>query len=255
MTNTIGIVHSGTKGRHDKNINHLKSKLDGQVNLDEKNIYWAEDDLQKLGTYAAKLVTDSMDLIVAAGGSASANAVKGATEKRPDIKVVCTSVSSSVILAPNMAGICVLSSDLDAVRLELLHEYMEGTMPGETKFGALFNSSRPKSSIQLAALNAAAHAIGINLDPQDVYTPKPNPEPKIKSAFQGWQQQKIKAAIVTADPIFNNHLDKVTAAANDKGKGAPIAAIYQWREFAETNGLMSYGPSLQGAYGDCPGRC
>ena len=243
-------MHSGNEGHHDKNIKYLTSRLDSRVNLDKNNIYWADDDLKKLDTFAAKLVTDNMNLIVAAGGSASADAAEAATEKRPDIKVVCTSVSSSVNLAPNMAGMCVLSSDLDAVRLKLLHEYMEAIMPGEQTFGLLFNSSRPKSTIQLAALNAAAHAIGINLDPQDVYTPigKPKPEPKTKNAFQAWQQKKIKAAVVAADPVFNNHYDKVIAAANDKTKGPAIAAIYQWREFAEASGLMSYGPSLRDAY-------
>ena len=51
--------------------------------------------------------------------------------------------------------------------------------------------------------------------------------------------------VVTADSFFNNNRDKVIAeAAKDGG----IPAIYQWREFAEEGGLISFGPSIRQAY-------
>jgi putative tryptophan/tyrosine transport system substrate-binding protein len=65
----------------------------------------------------------------------------------------------------------------------------------------------------------------------------------IEQAFKDWNG-KVRGAVVTADPLFNNHRDKVIAAARQY----KIAAIYQWSEFARAGGLMSYGTDLAEAY-------
>jgi putative tryptophan/tyrosine transport system substrate-binding protein len=46
--------------------------------------------------------------------------------------------------------------------------------------------------------------------------------------------------------MFNNHMDRIVKTSG--GALRTIPAIYQWREFAEAGGLMSYGPSLTLAY-------
>ena len=47
-----------------------------------------------------------------------------------------------------------------------------------------------------------------------------------------------------ADPLFNDHRKAVVAAAN----ATPIPAVYQWREFADDGGLMSFGTKLTQSY-------
>jgi putative ABC transport system substrate-binding protein len=54
----------------------------------------------------------------------------------------------------------------------------------------------------------------------------------------------VDGILVTADPFFNNRRDQVVALAT----AAKIPAIYQWREFVDAGGLMSYGPSITEAY-------
>ena len=50
--------------------------------------------------------------------------------------------------------------------------------------------------------------------------------------------------LVTADPLFNNHRAKVLSLVARHS----LPAIYQWREFVTSGGLMSYGPSITEAY-------
>ena len=52
------------------------------------------------------------------------------------------------------------------------------------------------------------------------------------------------AILVTADSFFNNRRKKMV----DKANNSNCPAIYQWREFVEVGGLMSYGPSINEAY-------
>jgi putative ABC transport system substrate-binding protein len=52
------------------------------------------------------------------------------------------------------------------------------------------------------------------------------------------------ALLVTSDPFFNSQRAQiVTLAARHS-----VPAIYEWREFVEAGGLMSYGTSLTDVY-------
>jgi putative tryptophan/tyrosine transport system substrate-binding protein len=59
--------------------------------------------------------------------------------------------------------------------------------------------------------------------------------------------------LVGADPFFNSRRGLIVALASRHA----IPAIYEWREFAEAGGLISYGTSLvegyrqQGIYAGC----
>jgi putative ABC transport system substrate-binding protein len=53
-----------------------------------------------------------------------------------------------------------------------------------------------------------------------------------------------KSTSSTADPLFNNRRAQILTLAAKYS----LPAIYQWREFATEGGLMSYGPSITGAY-------
>ena len=66
----------------------------------------------------------------------------------------------------------------------------------------------------------------------------------IAKAFQEFTQRKVGALLVGADPYFNSQRSLVIAPAAE----LRVPAIYEWREFAEAGGLMSYGTSLTEAY-------
>jgi putative ABC transport system substrate-binding protein len=184
------------------------------------------------------LVRQDVRVLVAAGGSISSRVAQEATTVG-GTPVVFTSVADPVSPAANMTGICALTIALDPTRLILLHELM----PAPKKLGALVNSSRPEYAAQKADLDRAASMLGLLLDYKDVTDATRsggNPD-RIKQAFDDWVKAGIEAALVTAGPFFNNHRPAVVGAAT-------IPTIYQWREFVDAGGLMSYGPRLKDAY-------
>ena len=66
----------------------------------------------------------------------------------------------------------------------------------------------------------------------------------ITPAFTNLKNAGIQAAVVAADPFFNNHRKPAVDGANNNG----VATIYQWREFVDMGGLMSLGPNLSEGY-------
>jgi putative ABC transport system substrate-binding protein len=245
---TIGIMHSGSANKNAKQIDAFLKSLELSGYTDGLNVtipphLFADDDRAMLPTHASTWVTRHVDVLVAAGGSASSEAAQAATAAS-GTSVVFTSVADPVRPAANMTGICARTSELDATRLNLLHELM----PASTTIGALTNPSRSKFSTQWPALLAAAGTFGVNLPRQDV-NPPPHPTPAqidamIVQAFEAFRTAGTRPVLVTADPLFNNHRQTVVDAARTK----QIPAIYQWREFADAGGLMSYGPKLTDAY-------
>ena len=238
----IGIIHSGTAtgGKHDKHLKDLKSGIKLISNTNPRNVKYAKDKPGQLDTDAQILADDGVTLLVAAGGTRSALAAVNFGRGKP---VVVTSISSPTVILPptKVAGVCVRTTALDPDRLELLHQLM----PAEVKIGALCSEDRPDLSGQKGGLDNAAITLGLNpLAYRTIDADDNDPDAKIEQAFDAWKSAGIKAAIITADPLFNNHRDTIIKAAALK----KIAAVYQWREFADEGGLMSYGPNLSLAY-------
>lgn len=243
---TVGFLHSGSSASHGGQYAAFLRGLAEAGYVDGDNVtvtpVWADDDRQKLQTNANAFVTAAVDVIAAAGGSASAVAAKTATAANP-IPVVFTAVADPIASGlvtsldkpgGNLTGTAGLTSELDAKRLELLHELC----PAQATISVLTNSTRPKFVDQMADLQAAAARIGVALASQDATKPA-----DIDNAFNAFAGNG-QPVLVTADPLFNNQRKKVIKAAKTK----KLPAIYQWREFAAAGGLMSYGPSIDGTY-------
>lgn len=202
---------------------------------------WANDDYSQLPALAAELVRLRVTVIVAAGGHVSALEAHNATK---DIPIVFTTVTDPVkdgLVASlnrpggNATGTAGLTSELDAKRLELLHE----VKPTASVIGVLVNPNRPGLDAQTRELQAAADKLNLKLEFVKAAT-----EREIDAAFETLKSQRVEALIVTADPFFNNRRKQVISLADS----TKIPAIYQWREFVSDGGLMSYGPSITEAY-------
>jgi hypothetical protein len=57
-------------------------------------------------------------------------------------------------------------------------------------------------------------------------------------------QLDAAALLVGADPFFNSQRQRIVDLVASLG----VPAIYEWREFVDAGGLMSYGPSLADGY-------
>jgi putative ABC transport system substrate-binding protein len=246
MARKVGFFHNGTKGSFQKHFAAFVGRMYDFVEDEDVKIVerWAGDDTSKsVDQHLNDLVGENVAVLVAAGGPPSALAAKKATDGK-STPVVFTSVADPVRLGlvtslespgGNMTGIAGLTSELDVARLQLLRELLGS---GPAKIGVLNNSKRPQLKDQYAVLEAAASGMNVTLVRKDV-----GDLGQIEAAFTNFKSaERIDALLVTADSLFNDLRQKVVKLAG----GMP--AIYQWREFAEAGGYMSFGPNILDAY-------
>jgi putative ABC transport system substrate-binding protein len=242
----VGFLTSGSKGALNKEWVAAFHRGLGEVGyVDGQNVKIdyraAEDHYDRLPSLAAELVRNQVAVIVAAGGPVSALAAKGATKTVPIVFTTIADPVKSGLVASlnrpggNVTGTAGLTSELDAKRLELLHQIK----PSARVIGVLVNPNRPGVDANSMDLQAAARAIGSQLIFQGAST-----EQALDAAFEKLAEQRVDALVVTADPFFNFRRPQVVALAARHA----IPAIYQWREFVADGGLMSYGPSIADAY-------
>ena len=75
----------------------------------------------------------------------------------------------------------------------------------------------------------------------------------IDGAFEIIAQHRIGALVLSNDPFFNSRREQLVALATRHA----LPAIFEWREFTASGGLMSYGADRSGALreqGTCVAR-
>jgi putative ABC transport system substrate-binding protein len=201
----------------------------------------AEGRYDRLPALAADLVGRNVDLIVASGGTPSALAAKSATSTIP---IVFTAVSDPVgaglvasLARPggNLTGFSVLASELTPKRLELLSELV----PQARVIALLVNPTNPLTEPMIPDVQEAARAKGVQLA-----ILKASTESEIDTAFASLVQLQAGAVVVGADGFFDSRREQLVALASRHA----IPASYEWREFVEAGGLISYGPSLAAVF-------
>jgi putative ABC transport system substrate-binding protein len=117
----------------------------------------------------------------------------------------------------------------------LLHEMV----PKASTLGVLVHPNFAPSESQLRDAQEAAARLNVKL-----IIVRANAESEFDAAFSIVVQQKAGAILVGASPYFNSRRQQLVVLAARHG----LPAIYEWREFAEAGGLMSYGTRLADAY-------
>jgi len=67
---------------------------------------------------------------------------------------------------------------------------------------------------------------------------------ELEEAFATFARGRVAALLVVADPLLTIRRDRIMALAAQ----LKLPAIYPYREYTETGGLMSYGISLKEGY-------
>jgi putative ABC transport system substrate-binding protein len=201
---------------------------------------WARGQYSRLPALAAELVSRPVSVLVAAGGPSAAYAAKAATSTIPILFVSTDPVKSGLVASlnrpgGNATGVHLLTTDLEAKRLGLLHELL----PGSALVGALLNPKYPAIAQQEQELAEAARTVGRTIAFLNAST-----DAEIDAAFAALARQRVAGVVVTGDPFFDTRRDQIIAlAAHHK-----LPAIYHFREYAVAGGLTSYGVSLGEAY-------
>jgi putative ABC transport system substrate-binding protein len=241
----IGFFHNGMEESFKPHFAAFEARLLKAAPGVEISRRWgAGQDPKALDDHIRELLAEDVKVLVAGGGPPSALAAKRATESNGK-PVVFASVADPVSLGlvkslaspgTNMTGVAGLTSELDVARLRLLNEVVGG---GEgTRIGVLNNKARPQLKEQYKKIEVAASRMNLTLVRKDVASLG-----EIEAAFNDFKGgQQVAGLLVTADSLFNNFRKEVVELA------AGMPAIYQWREFAEVGGFMSFGPNIIEAY-------
>ena len=175
--------------------------------------------------------------VIYAGNVVSALAAKTATAAIPTVFVSGIDPVELGLVASlnrpggNLTGISMFAGGLAAKRLGLLHELV----PKAALTAVLVNPKNANSAVQVRDLEAAARAIG-----RQIHLLEAEAEGDFEAAYGKLSSARAEALAVGADPMFNNHRDRLVALAALHS----MPAIYEWREFTAAGGLMSYGTSL-----------
>ena len=201
---------------------------------------WAEDDYDRLPSLATELVGRKVDLIVASSPP-SARAAKSATSTIPIVfrggadPVADGLVASLAHPGGNLTGVSFAPNELTTKRLELLSELV----PQAGLIALLVNPNSANAERVIRDVQEAARTKGLQL-----HVLKASNESEVDTAFASLVQLHADALVVGADPFLSTRRERLVALASRHA----VPAIYAWREFAASGGLISYGSSLTAAF-------
>ena len=102
----------------------------------------------------------------------------------------------------------------------------------------LVNPNTPNAEPMIREVQEAARAKGVRLN-----ILKAGASEELETAFVTLVQLQAGGLVVGADPFFSSRRAQLVALAASHA----VPAIYEYREFVDTGGLISYGPSIKGA--------
>jgi len=189
---------------------------------------------------AAELVALNVDLILAGGGALGAMAAKQATSTIPVVFLAVGDpvseglVSSFARPGGNVTGLAVKSPELASKSLELLKQ----AIPGLTRVALL---NKPDATLpavmeeRVKSWDAAARALGMRLQVVEARGPE-----DFNRAFSAMVRERAGALTVVSTPVFDAARRRlVELAARNR-----LPAVYTFRPYVDTGGLMSYGPDI-----------
>jgi len=202
---------------------------------------WAEGHYDRLPVLAADLVRSRVAVIAAVGGVNSALAAKTATSEIPIVfltgrdPVELEFVKSFNRPGGNLTGINLQNEELESKRLELLRELV----PNAATIAILINPDNRNHQSRVDAMAAAVRAGG-----QQVVVVGAAADRDFEPAFAMLAQRGADALIVSPDPFLDSHRETLVSLTARYA----VPAIFQWREFVQAGGLVSYGTSLADAH-------
>jgi putative tryptophan/tyrosine transport system substrate-binding protein len=199
---------------------------------------WAEGHYDRLPGLTSELVRRQVAAIIA-NTTLGVRAAKAETQTIPILFVTGTDPVETGLVASlarpggNVTGASILTTDVIAKRLQLLHELV----PAATWIAFLVNPTNPiGTSADMRELQIAARALSLHLLILNASSPS-----EIDAAFAVLVEQLAGALFVNSDTFYLTQRDQIVALATQHA----VPAIYVEREFAAAGGLICYGtPAL-----------
>jgi putative tryptophan/tyrosine transport system substrate-binding protein len=197
---------------------------------------WAEGKFERLPELATELVRLNANVIVAYVTAASL-AAKKATATIPIVVVGVSDpvgvglVTSLARPGGNVTGTSSVAADIVGKQFQLLKEIV----PNPTRFAALWNPANFDFQIvQARAAEVAAQTAGVRLQLIEARDPD-----EFDVAFAAIDREGAQALQILSDPLYAIHSQTLVELLTKRR----LAAISGERVFADTGGLMAYGPN------------
>jgi putative ABC transport system substrate-binding protein len=242
---TIGFLSSRSAGDSLGEVAAFRQGLTESGYDEDRNVRiefrWAEGHFEKLSPLAEELVRRPVTVLAAVGGYQTAQAVKVATASIPIVFAIGEDpvkvglVSNINRPGGNLTGATFATALLGAKRLGLLRELV----PDAEVIGLLVNENSTQGQEQMRDVQEAAQKLG-----QRLVVLSGGSDEGIDAAFASLAQQHVKALLIGADPFFDPRRNRLIALVAQQA----IPAIYQFRGYAVSGGLMSYGASITAHY-------
>jgi len=242
----IGYLGGGMQSDADPQRAALRQGLREVGFIDGQNVSieyrFAENQPQRATELAADLIRRQVAVLVATGNQAANNAAKAATATIPIVFLSAPDPVRVGLVASlnrpggNLTGVTLLSSDLTAKRLGLLHDAVPQATAVAMLLGRAPIQVDPEGQFLMA--QTAGHNIGLR-----IFGVEAGAESEFESAFASAAAGGGGAILISTSAFFVNYRERLVALAARHG----LPAIYQTREYAVAGGLMSYGPSIPDA--------
>ena len=237
----VGVLHPGSPEANAKYLVGFRKGLGEAGYVEGRNVAieyrWGHGESGRLPELVADLISRPVTVIVTPGSVAAALAAKAATATIPIVFVIgADPVQTGLVVSlnrpgGNVTGISSMNNGLAAKQLGLLHQLLHR----QARFAVLVNPSNPQNQFVITEVQAAASAMGQQLEMLTATTKR-----DISPALSGAVQKRADALLISTDPLFTNRpVQLATLAARHA-----MPTIYALREFAEVGGLMSYGSNF-----------
>jgi putative ABC transport system substrate-binding protein len=201
---------------------------------------WTAGDPERRRTYAAELVALAPDVILAVGGS-NVGPLLQASRTVPIVflsvvdPVGAGFVASLARPGRNATGFSQFEYGMSVKWVELLKQ----VAPQVTRVAVMRDPSLTSGTAMLAAIQAVAPSLGVELSPVDV-----RDAAEIERAVTAFARGPSDGLIVVANPSAIDHRELIVAVAAKHR----LPAVYPYRSSVTSGGLMSYGPDESDQY-------
>jgi putative ABC transport system substrate-binding protein len=201
---------------------------------------WARGRLELLQPYAAELVKARPDVILV-NGTPALFAMRKEAGSTPIVFVqVADPVAAGIVVSlahpgGNITGFTNYEYQMGGKWLELLRDIA----PRLSRALVLLNPENVSAPAMLRAVETAAQAVGVRIDGAPVHNDR-----EIERSFDGFAPGPDSGLIVLPDFFTSAHRDVIVRLAARHR----MPAIYPFRSFAESGGLMAYGTDTPDMY-------
>jgi ABC-type uncharacterized transport system substrate-binding protein len=201
---------------------------------------WAEGQHERYADLARELVQLQPDIIFTAGTPGTLAAMH-ATPSIPIVTAIAGDPIAAGLVANlarpggNVTGLTTLAAELEGKRLELFKQ----AVPTLARVVTLLNPANPFTAIGWKAMQPAAEALGLTLQPVEARGPQ-----DLDHAFATIQAGRPDGLIIIPDRFLLTYRASIVQFTAEHR----LPGMFPFRDFVQEGGLLAYGPDYTHLY-------